>query len=467
MSSLFAVLNTSAGSLQVFQQALTVTQSNVANASTPGYAKQVQTIQPLGLDPAHGLPGGVMAGPVESARDIYAEQNVQQQVTTLGTWTQQSSTLGPLQDNFDISGQTGIPAALSSLYSSFSTWASAPNDQTARQGVLDAAQTVVSAFGQTGASLTAATASADSDLKGLVDQVNQLTAQLRDDNIQRGSLNGPNAALEANTYATLEQLAQLVPITSFQAKDGTTTVLLNGGMPLVMGQQQYGLQAQIGNGGDQVLDSTGRDVTTEITQGQVGGLLAARNGILAQLTGDGTQPGQINQLAQAVADRVNDLLESGTSSDGPPPVAGVPLFTYDATSPGTIAQTLTVNPDLTPDQLAANDPGPPAASNGIPLRLANLASPQSAADTIGGLSYAQFFGAMAGQVGTAVSTAQNNATEQQDVVTQARDLRQQTSGVSLDEEAVKVLEFQRSYQAASKMVTVVDSLLQSALDMMP
>jgi flagellar hook-associated protein 1 FlgK len=466
MSNLLAALSNSASALQVFQQALTVTQNNVSNVSTPGYVKQVQTLQALPFDAA-GSMGGVAAGPVQSARDSFADQNVQSLITTLGTWTQQSSTLDPVQGNFDVSGQTGVPAALTQLYSSFSTWASAPNDLTARQGVLSAAQSVASAFQQTGAALTDAKASADENLKGLVDQVNQLTSQLRDNNAASQQAGGADPALDASTHATLEQLAQLVPITSFPAKDGSTTVLLNGQTPLVMGQQQYGLQAQFTGSGAQVLDSSGADITTGITQGEVGGLLAARNGILQQLSGNNAAPGQLDQLAKTVADRVNSILESGTSSDGPPPVAGVALFSYDGANPGNVSQTLAVNPSLTPDQLAANDPGPPVASNGIALRLANLSSPQSAADTIGGLSYAQFFGKMAGEVGSAVSTAQTNATKQQDLVTQAQDLRQQTSGVSLDEEAVKVLEFQRSYQAASKMVSVLDSMLQSVLDMMP
>jgi flagellar hook-associated protein 1 FlgK len=52
---------------------------------------------------------------------------------------------------------------------------------------------------------------------------------------------------------------------------------------------------------------------------------------------------------------------------------------------------------------------------------------------------------------------------QQDIVTQARDLRQQTSGVSLDEEAITVLQFQRSYDAAAKMITVLDQVTQTAV----
>ena len=72
---------------------------------------------------------------------------------------------------------------------------------------------------------------------------------------------------------------------------------------------------------------------------------------------------------------------------------------------------------------------------------------------------------MAASLGAAISDAQANQTVQQGLVTQARDLRQQTSGVSLDVEAIKCLEFQRSYQAVSKMVTILDQLTQTVVNM--
>ena len=49
------------------------------------------------------------------------------------------------------------------------------------------------------------------------------------------------------------------------------------------------------------------------------------------------------------------------------------------------------------------------------------------------------------------------------MLSQARALREQSSGVSLDDEAVHVLEFQRSYQAAAKMMGVVDELTQTVI----
>jgi len=469
MSNLLAQLRSSGDALAVFENTLNVSQNNVANASTPGYVKQSVVLQAAPFDGSGDLGGGVSGNQVQSARDVYSEAAVQHSQTSLGQWTQQLAALSNLQGSFDVSGTTGIPGALSQLYSAFSTWAASPGDPTAQQGVLSAAQSLAGAFQDASAAVNQAKTGADSQLSGLVGQVNTLAGQIQQDNVKRMSGSAQDPSVDADLYNNLEQLSQIVPITTLQQANGSMTVLMDGQTPLVVGASQFQLSAPAGSltGGATVLDSNGTDITSQITGGEMGGLLQARNGVLASLGGDSTQQGGLNQLAQAVADRVNGLLTSGNINTGPPAISGSPIFTYTAASPNTIAQSIAVDPSVQPDQLAAIDPGPPEVSNGTALKLANLATPQSPAAEINGLSYAQFYGQVAATLGTAVSTAQTNQTVEQAALTQAQNLRQQTSGVSLDEEAINVLQFQRSYQAISKMVEVLDQVTQTAVSLIP
>lgn len=481
MSTLFAALNSMAGAIDAFENALNVSQNNIANAQTPGYVEQTATFDPLPSD-STGSIGGVESGPTVSSRDVYAESAVQQAETTLGNWSQQVNTLQDLQSTFDITGTTGIPGALNTLFSAFSSWAASPNDSEAQQTVLSAAQGVAQAFQQQAAAVSSTAQTADTDLGNLVTQVNTLAGKIEQDNVAIGTDGGAkDPSVQADLYNNLEQLSQIVPITTVQESDGTTTVLLAGQTPLVIGQTQYQISANVAVPQNpaptypsappsaQVLDSNGNDITSEITSGQIGGLLQAVNGTLAQIQGSGSQQGSLNQLAQTVADTINSILTSGNISDanpttGTPAVPGVPLFSYSATNPAGVAASLSVSSGITAGQLAAIDPGPPEVDNGIPLALAALATPQTAADEINGLSYTEFYGNIAAGLGTAISTAQSNQTTSQDNLTQAQNLRQQDSGVNLNEEAIKILQFQQSYDAASKMVTVLDQTTQDFLD---
>jgi flagellar hook-associated protein 1 FlgK len=94
------------------------------------------------------------------------------------------------------------------------------------------------------------------------------------------------------------------------------------------------------------------------------------------------------------------------------------------------------------------------------LNLANLAS----SSQINGQNFTQYFGSMVSTVGNAVATANTQATAQQAMVTQAQNLVQQVSGVSLDEEAIRLVQLQRSYQAASRIVSVIDELAETLMN---
>ncbi|MCL4403066.1 MAG: flagellar hook-associated protein FlgK [Acidobacteria bacterium] len=475
--SLFSSLRSSAGALQVFERSLDVIQNNVSNASTPGYARQIQDVVSLPFDPAAGLSGGIRPLDLTSTRNQFAEEAVRRQVSQQGLFEQKQAGLSTIESNFDISGQGGIPGALSDLLQSFSAWSISPNDGTARQTVLDNAQNLVDSFHAAALSLSQAGADADSQFRGTIGQINALTAQIAQFNADRSNSRGADPGLDANVNAALQQLSELANIGVTQQEDGSYTVTLAGQTPLVVGDRQYRLSADVSvpanpppafpsaAPSERVLDASGADITGLVTGGKLAGVLAVRNVTLANLIGSSSQQGDLNRMAAAFADRVNALLTAGEISGGPPAQAGVPLFTYDAGNPATAATTLSVNPAITPDQLAAIDPGPPEAVNGTCLKLAALAQPQSNADEIDGLSFTGFYGELAARVGREVSDAAQSLAVQNQLVTQAQDFRQQVSGVSLNEQAAELIQYQRAYQAAAKMVTVLNELTQTLLDM--
>ena len=481
MSSLFSILGSTANTLQTLTRALAVSEENVANVSTPGYAEQVQTFTALPFDPGTGLVGGVGSGEIQSTRDIFAEQNVQAQNSQLGTAQQQVSSLTNLQGDFDISGTTGIPAALSALSAAFSSWSVSPNDPTAQQNVIQNVQDVASAFQTTAANVSQIASGNQTQLTGLVGQVNGYAASIAADNakIQAGDKNDP--AVSADIYSNLESLSQVANVTAVTQSDGTVTVLLAGQTTLVAGSQLEAIGAKLSvpavptptfpsaPPNAQILDSQGNDITSTVTQGQLGGVLTVLNQTLPAIEGGSTQQGSLNQLAQSFADAVNGIQTAGNVTDGPPAVAGAALLSYDTSNTTNAAASLALAPGATAAGLAAISPAnatgtPPTTevSNGAALSLAGLAT---ATNQIGGQSYTQFFGTIAAGVGSALSTATTNQTTQTSLLAQAQALRQAAQGVDLNQEAVTVTELQTSMDAASKIFTVLDSLTQTVINM--
>jgi flagellar hook-associated protein 1 FlgK len=479
MSNLLAGLSITSGALNAFSQLLQITQDNVANAQTPGYAAQTQVLDAMPFDPAEGALGGVRAGQIIGARDEFAEQAVRSQTVLLGAAQQNVSSLTSLQSLFDISSSAPIPNALTNLYQSFSAWAQTPSDSNARQNVIQSASGLAATFQQAASGLAGFTTQTNQQLQQTVSAINQLTGQLQSYNRQLMNGNQNDAALDAEVHSTLEQLSQYVDFTAAKQTDGSWTVLADGQTPLVIGNQEFNLNFQLIQPASppptnpaappiaQITASDGSDVTSQLTTGQLGALLNIRNNLLPSYIGDAYQQGDLNTMAQQFADRVNQQLTLGNISDGPPPQPGIPLFTYDSTDPTRVAQSLAVNPGITPDQLAAISPGPPEVSNGVPLALAQLSNPQDPADEINGVSYVSFYGGMAARTGSALQNATDQQAVQQSAVAQAQNLRQQTSGVDLDQEAISLVEFQRAYEANSRLVTVLDQITEDAINMIP
>jgi len=453
MGNLSVTLINAANALEVYSDALAVVQNNVTNANTPGYARQVATLVAQPFDLTNGESGGVGLGTTQSSRDQFAEQSVREQQTASGYDQQQVSDLSTAQNYFSVSASSGIAPDLSALFASFSALSVTPNDTVARQTVLNDATTVAQDFNDTANGLLTQANGMQQATSSTIDSINQLAATIAQLNSQHSVdfTGAVDAGVDAQLNSSLEQLSQLVNISVLQQPNGFVSVYAGGQTPLVMGDQAYAIQGDFSTTQTAILSSSGSDITSQITGGQLGAQLDDNNNVLPSYVSS------LNSLAQSLADQVNNKFNNGIDQNGASPTTD--LFSYDATTGA--ALTLAVNP-LTPDQIAAALPGAPGG-NGNALALAALAN----APVANGYTFAQAYGNLGGQVGTDLSTAQNNVTTDQSLLSQAQTLREQTSGVSLDQEAENMLEYNRSFDAISKMVGVLSALSLDIVNLLP
>jgi flagellar hook-associated protein 1 len=453
MGTLSTSLINSADALQVYSDALDVIQNNVTNANTPGYVEQTPTLVAQPFDLTTGAPGGVGLGPTQSSRNQYAEQNVRTEQTAYSYDQQQVSDLSTAQNYFSLSTTSGIGPDISSLFNSFSALSVTPNDTVARQTVLNDATTVAQDFNDAASGLLSQANNLQQATTSTITAINQLGGTIAELNSQHSldSTGQVDAGVDAQLNSSLDQLSQYVNFSVLQQPDGEISVYLGGQTPLVLGQQSYAIQGDFSTPQTAILSSSGTDITDQLTGGQLGAQLNDSNNVLPSYVSG------LNTLAQTLADQVNGALNQGIDENGAAPTTN--LFSYDATTGA--ALTLAVNP-LTPDQIAAATPGAPGG-NGNALAVAALANSQ----VVGGYTFAQAYGNLGGQVGSDLSTAQNNSTTDQSLLSQAQSLRQQVSGVSLDSEAVNLMQYERSYDAISKMLGVLTSLTLDVVNLLP
>jgi flagellar hook-associated protein 1 FlgK len=385
------------------------------------------------------------------SRDDYAERSVRQSVSQQGEATQRATDYARLQQIVPVDGTSGISTALDGFFSAFSSLTTAPNDTTARQLALDQATQVAQSFHQAYEALDQAKQGTQQDLTEQVNQVNTIAARIASINKQfeQNADATTDPGLNAQMSQSLQELSQYADVTVLKQDNGT--VMVNVGQSLlVSGDQSMPLQWASGAGQRVLEDSAGNDMSTSLQSGSLSELLNQANNV------EPAMESNLNQLAQSFATAVNSTLQTGVDESNNAPAQD--LFSFDPVAGA--AATITTN-SLQPADLALADPTAPGG-NAVAVKVVNLQQ----AVLVGGATLTQFYGNLAAQVGQSLSNAQNDQTTAESLTSQAETLRSNIQGVSLDEEAMNLLEYQRSYDATSQFVKVINQLTQDVIGLL-
>jgi len=458
MSGLLTSLQGVSSALSAFTQALSADQANVSNASTPGYAAVRAVINPVGFGNGSGADSVVL----QSTGSAQADAIVQAASSQAASSQAQVDQLGAVNQQFSITGSTGILAAFQQFSTAFANLSVTPDDPSAGAAALASAQGVAAAFNSVAQNLASQSQSIQSSAQSTVSQINDLAGQIAQYNVQVRGETILNPGADASRRSALTQLSSLVGVTVTQNADGTVNVLAGGTLPLVLGDQAYQLSANLSAPPGSQITSSGGGVTPSSFSGTLGGLVDSLNNTITPILGGNGQTGSLNTLAQGFASSVNNLLTSGVTSSG---AAGIPLFTYGATNPANVAATLAVDPSVTPDQLGLATTGASASSNGIANQLAGLAASNNPALQINGVAPQDYYSSIAQSVGQQLSDATAQSTSDQTSLTSAQANQTAVEGVSLDQEAINITADQRSWEAAAKLVTVMDNLTLDSVNL--
>lgn len=447
MGNLFTSLLNSAGAIQVYNRQLAVLQSNISNANTPGYVRQTQMLEAMHLDLDQGLAGGVTAGPVISSRSQYAEQSVRRPFSDLGYAEQQAADLSQLEPLFNLTTEQGISGSISTFFKTFSQLSINPNDGTVRQMVLENAGGVAASFNQMANGIANTSHEVDSQIRGFVNSINQIGKQIASINAVFGHdfHNQNDAGLDANLNSALEQLAEYSDFSVIRDPDGTANIYLGGQTPLVVGSREFEIAADFSEPQTAVRNTSGQDISSMLSGGKLAGALAEKNDLLPTYKAD------LNKLAETLASQVNNQLAAGLDANGLPPTEN--MFTFDSEVGAAISLRVGA---LTPDQIAAASPDGPGGNTNA-LNIADMVNAKS----VDGYTYNEFFGTIGARLGRDLAGAKSEQDAQQSLLDQARTMRSQISGVSLDQEAAQLLQVQRAYQATGKLVSVLDEILDT------
>jgi flagellar hook-associated protein 1 FlgK len=458
MGSLTQLMYTARDALTAQSYGLNVTGQNITNVNTPGYVKRDPLLETHALGTA--TTGSVTATGLRRATDVYIERRDLSARGSAAAATEHDNQLASVEALFNDLGATGMGSSLSGLFASFSALATNPNDPTSRAAVLSAAGAFADRSNAIGNSL--------SDVKNdLLKQAQETAAQINEKAASIAQLNrrivaaqaqGEDAAdLKDQRNNLLLGLSALVDIRTIPDDKGSIIVQASGAS-IVDGSDVRALSIDLNTDGSlKILADNGSGGGTEVTQFLTGGKLAgikeARDVDIFDVSS------KLDKLVFDVANAVNAQHAAGFGQDG---VNGRNLFDVgptltDAARSVRLGAAVAGNPAAV---AAASDLASLPGGSGNAVALAdvfNAALPD-------GRTPAETYGDIVGFIGQRKSAVAQAVETQNAIKEQVSAMRESVSGVSLDEEMVSLTKYQRAYEAAGRVLSTVDELLQDLIN---
>ena len=467
MLGLFGTLNLGTRALVAHQQGVQVAGHNLANVNNPAYARQrlnLQTSTPIG-DSAGILGTGVDAGSIVSLRDRLVDEEMTSETSLTGSLESQQNAVRNAQTNLgeQVDQATGTSGAggshsladgLANFFDGFQKVSADPTSLAARQVLLGAAASLTTQFNLIDHRLGALNTSLNTQVQTEVSQANALIGDLAGLNSQiskaESRSGGTANDLRDLRQQKLENLAHLVKIDSSTDDHGSLQVSVGGSL-LISGNQIQDTLASYDGGGGQLLVRTATSGTNlSLTGGSLQGTMTARDGAVADLRRD------LNSLAHELIANVNSIHSNGYDLSG---------NTGQAFFSGTNAADIQVNASLLADprRLQAAGAAGATGNNTVALALAQFATQPVA--SLSNQTISQNYSKTVSGLGQALATLNTQQADQQVVTTLLTTQRNSLSGVSLDEEMTDLTRFQKAFAASARLITTVDDMLDTVINL--
>ncbi|MHC1782808.1 MAG: flagellar hook-associated protein FlgK [Anaerolineaceae bacterium] len=445
------------------QKAMEITEHNVANANTVGYHRQEAVFKAgvpekaMGMMQAGGVGDmgtGVLVDSIRRYSLEYYDVRYRNETAMTSQYSAAADVLKMVEISLSDTADDSIGNLLDRFFASWQTVSADPDLTTLRDVLVSDAKALAEGFNQRYQGLLDLRTDKNLEVKQLADEVNTAAAQIAKLNEEIGrslaSGNQPNDLLDERDRQ-ISRIAEITGIQSHVQENGQVIASING-HAIVVGNKTFSLTTSTdADGLTQIGWEDGQ--TFAATSGKIAGIIDVRDRVIPE------QMDQLNQTAKALMDRVNTLHLAGYDLEGN---AGVAMFTY---MPGQEALSMAVNSVLD-DPLkvaAATTTNAPGDGNNA-LAISNVYDELLMNSNT--ISLRQYNGERVTKMALETRSAKTAAANHQNVADALKDQLEEVGGVSLDEEAANMVKYQRSYQAAVRLMTVFDEMLEQMITSM-
>jgi len=443
MGGLNAALNSGRTSLQTNQKAIEITGLNVANVNTEGYSRQTPHLTPY---PAlafgdYFIGTGVTVGSIQRSHDVFLAGQIKEKSMEAGLENSMLNPLAELERVIGI-GEGSLSDEFDQFFDAWRQLSTNPGGEVERQAVL-----------QRGELIEQSVKNINSTITSKIDGVNLALEEVAQLNTRISALemSGQDANSDRDRRdVLLKSLATSIGATTFETSTGAASVQLPNGMPLV----EMGKANQINavfSGTDVNLELSFGASTLPLDRNALGGEFRGLYEVRDVMIPDVVT--RLDQLAYSFATEVNAMHAAGTGLDGSTGLDFFvqPLAIADASS------NLQMNINLTSQIAAGTTEAPGDNRNALSILL--LEQEQ----LLGNDTFVSFYGKIASSVGVEAARNRQAAQGYKDSLVQLENMRDGVDGVSLEEEMINLLKYQRGFEASARFLSTVDEMMATLM----
>lgn len=472
MSKIHGMMDVGKRSMMNSQTALQTTGHNIANKSTEGYSRQrveLQTAEPTGLG-NHRIGNGSKTAAITRTNNPYLEKQIGKEQANLGYYNGKADAMNRVESVYNEQNNKGLNTFITDFFNAYRELSNNPESLATRTQVKETALALTQDFKRVNTQLTEIQRDIDQQVATHVDEINQMTSEIAQLNSKVQlvqSAGGPANDERDRRDLLIKKLGEKVNIRWAEGSDGAVTVTAGNSALLVAGDDAKRLSVQPtgetdtkGEGSFDVFYQSTKDgqltkVTDQLNGGAVGGLLEVRDKTIGGLLEN------VDKMAYSLASDVNALHGRGFDAYNQ---QGSHFFTVGPDVRHTAA-TIQVSERLARDPLkiaAAGQPGSPGDN-----RVANAISQLQFENVMPGETSTvdEFYNSMVGEVGVQSRKIQSSMESQKGIVDQLKNIRESISGVSLDEETTKLIEYQKAFDASARLIKTADEMFDTVLNL--
>jgi flagellar hook-associated protein 1 len=445
---------------------------NISNARTEGASRQRVLTEADRARPSVGsravIGTGVQIGRVERVNDQYLEKQIRDSNRTLAHHEEKDVALHQLEDIFNEMNGDGLNRLISRFYNEFRKLSNDPDNEAVRQSVREASQSLVNDFHRLRKETEELQNHIDSRLEGYVKELNAAGEELKDLNTRIRAIETggapPNDLLDKRDVV-LKKIASYVDVSMHVDKQGSYVVDLKGIGPYVVGPEVHKFYVERSPADDQGKRENAFDlktsasvssiVTHRVPGGKLGALLEVRDKTLS------TIQDRLDDLAYGLSQSTNAIHEMGFTRHG---AQGIQFFkALDKKEQAAAHIGLSQDIQASVNNIAAAAIPDAPGDGRIAIALSGLQSQRLMSD--GKATMDDWYNAIVSDVGVASAANKSAINQQQDIMVQLGKMRDNISGISIDEETANLMQFQHLFGASAHVIKVADEMLKTVLEL--